>query len=1262
MTMTFSEAQGWPDYPERKAAAESIAHHVILKAGAGSGKTTALIDRYMNILARDEGADVENIAAVTFTNRAAREMKDRLRRCFRERFVEAKSTGRADDMRLWRDRIRKLETAPISTIHSLCTTILQQFPLAAGVDPKFTVMDELDVALQLKRIVEESLLAGIEEDRESAAKVVGYFEGLSSAAAAITSLLERREKYRQWLEREVDAEALEREWAAVEASWLERTVTELANSEQWQGAMAELSRAAGMASSIANDKLADKILAAWDLLKGGLPTTEAELRALMGEFRSRTADYSGSGASRKWETADKRDWARGTLKSVDSLLTPVRVALNQAAIPPSPETVELAAAIWQEARLALEAWDRHKSLLGCLDFDDLQVRVLELLRNNPQARRRIRSRFRHILVDEFQDTSQLQRDLIWALAGIDGVDDGLEPARLFLVGDAKQSIYRFRDADVTVFNRAVKQFAEEEDCATHTLTASVRPNRALMNFFNMVFEHQDMLGSYAEVDYHEPYEAMEAVREYAPIAPPVLGLLVASEAPDLFVRRTAEARAIAFFVKNLLEARPVIYDHAARSYRPLEPGDIAILFRAMTDVFIFEAQLTEAGLPYYNLAGRGFFNRPEVRDIINVLDAISNPRSEIAVVGFLRSPMVAVSDNTLFWLAQHGRSWWDRATLAARNGRDEQPLSHIAAEEFSRLKRAGELLLQWRCEADRLPVATLISRIIDATGYSAAIAAQVDGVRAVANINKLLDLAREFDTRPGGSVAAFVRGMRDLAEEDVAEQQAPTEEAQGPVICLSSVHSAKGLQWPIVIVADLCRGRQQRREIQGIVAHPSYGLIPAEVTDYPRSKFRLIARLAEQAERAEADAEDRRLLYVAMTRASDLLVLTSSVRVKDGSANIREAGEKEEQGKAKIKLWLDRLWAACNLPSEVSAPTEVTCIHQAGVMRWYIVPESALQVPDALTPSSLGLEILPPPEGTPVVEVRQPEGAFASRERADVQLGPTQEAAAPDNSHPDFAAILEPASPDIAARVRFSVTELADYRHCPAFYRLHHIEGLPDIDPQPAAPGPGLTPAELGSFVHRMLQMVGKSGACELDQLVQGIIPGGGLLRDLTDEDLERVVAMVRWFLDTALYRDTIAPARRLRSEARLSIRLNGVLVEGKVDAVAETDMGPVLIDYKTGNMPDASGESGLSADEFQIALYAWGLSQLGTPPAQCVIAYLDARELQHVPLPSASDAAFREARDIIASIRAGQFPGTSVKGRCSRCRLRWACDAAASL
>lgn len=1215
-----------PDQQARDAATERIEVSFLLRAGAGSGKTRALVDRYLYILDHDEHADVDNIVAITFTRKAAREMKERVR----AELVARMATAAEDDLRVLRERIRKLETAPICTIHSLCAGLLEQYPFAAKLDPRFTLLDETQTAVQLPRVVEDSLLGGLNEGRESAATVIGRLGKLANARQVIVELLSRRSQYYDYLCSPPSAEAILQRWAEIEADDCRKRRENFVRELNERGLALEIAKAAEHAQGISGtDQLARAVLMVADRLSQGVPEDVSGQRDFGAAIREATRRLD-VGRQENWG-AETKARVRGALEALRDLTQTWFKHFENLAGEPAYETAELAAAIWAEAAKALEAWRNVEDAIPALDFEDVQIRLRDLLRDDAEVRHAIQARFRHILVDEFQDTDALQRDLVWLLAGLQ--EGGERSGRVFVVGDAKQSIYRFRNADVKVFNEACREFEKAADAEVESLSVTFRAHRKLVDFFNELFQQDDVMGTRAQRAFEVAYEPMQALRDPPCGRPAVFGMVALSEPGEGMAHaRVAEARLIASVVSRLLNARPLIYDHDTKSYRPLGPGDVAILFRAATDVQIYEDELDRLDVPYYNAAGRGFYTRPEVTDLLNLMRAVANPDDAVALVGVLRSPMFALSDVTLFWLAQAPGTWWQRLMSAPeRIRRGEEPFKNIPAEEHDRVRLAAQLLGEWRQVYDKVPVSCLLQWALEKTGYSAAMAALPAGERCVANLHKLLDRARDFDGAGRGGLAAFAEELTWLAEEDAKEEQAPTEEEQGDSVRLSTIHGAKGLQWPVVIVADLNRKQRSDGHTAGVRMHPDYGIIPAEVGTEPDKVWRLAGEIVKRLNDEEDAAEAKRLLYVALTRASEILIMSSGLCV-DKDRNLGEP-----QG----NTWLETLLKkACQVNlQEIGGwdPADPTVLTVDGKLcPWFIVPPKA-----ELTLSWLEGMVRPG-------AAHEPEPAAAKQ--CQVDLG----------------ALLARVSADTSARQRFTVTEIARYLDCPRYYWLRYVEGFPDYAVREPREAAGLSALDVGNLAHHLLRMVGTGGLSELDKLLGPPVPGGRALRVLDDASVAHLRDLLSWYLEHDFYRQNIAGAR-LRTEAPISFPLDGVLIEGKVDAVAERDGAMVVIDYKTGIGPQQhegmlDDEGSVDADRFQVALYAYGLSRVtGRWPRDGVIVYLRERgRLEYVHLPQEGEEAAQKAREAVAAIREQLGgPPPRKKGDCGGCRLLWACKVA---
>lgn len=1233
MTCDNHPPQQLPDQVTRDAAKTCLDTHFLLDAGAGSGKTRTLVGRYLYILDNDEFADVDNIVAITFTRKAAREMKERIRR----QLVARMATADRDDLRRLRERVRKLETAPICTIHSFCAGLLQQYPFAANLDPRFTLLDETQTAVHLPRVVEDSLLAGLAANRDSTAVVVSRLGGLSGARDLLLELLNRRSQYYRRLREPPSAEDVLREWERVESDAPKSMWKDFLEDPKDQDLWSTIVDAAAIAAGLADeDKLAPHVLAVDEVLRHCSPATLDELRDAVTKLK-KTSAAGRSGSAKNWGGEDALEAVRKAVGYVREAAKARFKFLDETVADPGRETAELAASIWAEASEALKAWRSFEETIPALDFEDVQIRLLDLLRSNDDVCRAIRERFRHILVDEFQDTDWLQRELLWWLAGLE--EDDERGGCLFLVGDAKQSIYRFRNADVRVFTKTSDDFQGKVGATRGRLSATFRAHGGIVEFLNRLFSKHDLMGAAPRRGFEVAYEPMVALRPPRGKGPWVFGMIALARVDErAALARVAEAELIASVVRQLLDDRPLVYDHdlassgsgagAADCYRPLRAGDIAILFRAATDVSVYEDELAKLGIPYYNAAGRGFYTRPEVTDLLNLARAVANPNDAVALVGVLRSPLFALSDATLFWLSRAPGTWWERVMDAPRGIKEgREPYCQIAVEERGRLGLAAELLAEWRGVCRRVPVSSLLEWAVEKTGYSAAMAALPSGERCVANIHKLLDYARDFDRAGGGDLMAFAEELALLAQEDAKEEQAPTEEELGDSVRLSTVHGAKGLQWPVVIVADLNRQERVSGPVSGVLMHPDCGLIPAEVSRQPENMWRLAGHWVKYLNDQEEAAENKRLLYVALTRASEILILSSGLTA-------------EKNGAPRLKnTWLKRLLDACGvtLPADVFQLSSNEAMPLSGELcPWFVVPrEGKLHV------------------------------WWLRGERSDQTQEPPRGHTVPEPVA--LSAALARVAPDASARKRFTVTELARYLQCPRYYWLRYVEGLPDTLAQGPSLRPGISALEMGNLAHHLLRMVGTSGVSVLHELLRPVLPGGRQLTWLDDSTQEDLRTLLGWYLEHDFYKETIVGAR-LRTEAPVSFVLDDVLIEGKVDAVAEKNGSLVVIDYKTGTPPETEGaaledEGSVDADRFQVALYSYGLYKVtGRWPREGVIVYLrQPGSFLRVPLPQEGLQAARRAAQAVAEIRAQltSVPPPKDTQECRGCALAWACERA---
>jgi len=830
---------------EQKPAILQRGRDVVVTAGAGTGKTRTLVARYLSLLA--EGLPLRSVVAITFTRKAAREMRNRVRDEVRRYLIRA-DLGEEERQR-WQGLYSKLDAARIGTIHGLCAEILRAHPAEARVDPHFEVLDEGQANILRRQAVEEAL-AWAADDQE----VVALFALLGEwdLRSTLDRLMGQRSDAGDSFAR-MPGDVLAH-WQKALTESQEECLPRLLVGQYWQEAV-EVLRA-----NVADDP-ADRLEAE---RQKGLTAVDG---GATGPLAKRLTSLAGLEAVRL-NAGRRAAWPGGKdqLDGVKDALRTLRELWQDA-----PEVLHLHLTPMDEARAqalpslaalfgyACERYATLKQPRNALDFDDLEQGALALLRGNPEVLARWQKEIGAFLVDEFQDTNGRQRELVALLNG--------EGGRLFVVGDAKQSIFLFRGADVTVF-RAERERVEGGGGIVFSLDVSYRAHRELVEGLNDLL--CPVLGD--EADPGRPWvEPFAPLRHHREEPNPGFG------APHIEVHLTVgkkgagaldrAADALAGRLVDLVEGGQVrVADNGG--VRPLDYGDIAILCRSSTSFGSYENALERAGVPFLTVAGRGFYGRPEVRDVLNALQALADPTDDLALVGLLRSPAMALSDAALYLLSLEQDGEATSLSDVLRQHGDGLP-----GADGERAERAVEVIDNLHGQVGRVSVADLLKRFLDATDYRAALL-QAGQSRGARNVAKLLADAHASGIVGVGEFLEYIRTLRDAGARE-GEARATGEGA----VQIMSVHAAKGLEFPVVVVGDVTHSN---RGSGGVLIDSDLGvLLPKVATDdAPPAIYEWGKSRADDQEAAESD----RLLYVAATRARERLILSGCVGLrKDGT-------------------------------------------------------------------------------------------------------------------------------------------------------------------------------------------------------------------------------------------------------------------------------------------------------------------------------------------------------------------------------------------
>ncbi|HEY7190627.1 MAG TPA: UvrD-helicase domain-containing protein, partial [Vicinamibacterales bacterium] len=848
-----------------RARAVDPRFNVALEASAGTGKTRILVERYVNLL--KAGVDPAEILALTFTRKAATEMRDRII----ARLREAGSTGEITAAH-WRQLRDRTADVAISTIDAFCLSLLREFPLEADLDPGFSVADETEVP----RLVDESLdralriCRSLARDDEHVALVFAQL-GDRRARRGLAVLLNHRIAAPATLSRYLSSGP--------------RDLT-IAIAAQ-RGAAGLLAVFDAMRGGL--DRFTDTgpLEPAFQVLAGCLTAVHQALETSAGldavvvhnAFAAAREHFlTQDGAPRKvspykkesfasaidWQT--HRDLVVGHAPSLLEAHLAYRRDLN----------VLVARGVWRMYRVAESEYRRTLDAHAVLDFPDLLLRARDLLGQMEEfarSRYRLEARYHHVLVDEFQDTSRAQWDLISLLTASWGEGLGLahtgslQPS-IFIVGDRKQSIYAFRDADVSILREAGRHMemlrpAGPERDVRRSISRSFRSTRPLLAFVNDLCHDLDKAPSrrdafvYGEED-RFPVDSADSTNEGA------VALLV-GDTPE----ECAESTAIE--IARLIADGTLVRDRDTGLPRSVRPSDIAVLFRARDSHREFEDALERRGLPSYVYKGLGFFDTDEIKDVRALLSYLANPLSALAAAAWLRSRFVRVSDEGLRRL---GPSLTD-ALLAERPPHSVASLDSGDAQALIDARAAAK---SWTTLVDRLPPGELLDRVLNDSAYMAETRGPRAG-QARENLKKIRAIVRRLQNRGYATLDRIVSHLDRLALGDEANAVIDATNA----VSLMTVHAAKGLEFPVVFIVNLARGTGTRRPPIRVANSDAVEGASVAVGDFQSS--------ADDDQAAREREETKRLLYVALTRARDRLYLSTALKdglLKPGRGSLAE--------------------------------------------------------------------------------------------------------------------------------------------------------------------------------------------------------------------------------------------------------------------------------------------------------------------------------------------------------------------------------------
>ncbi|HEX5910255.1 MAG TPA: UvrD-helicase domain-containing protein, partial [Thermoleophilaceae bacterium] len=1122
--------------------------------------TSVLVERFVQAVLED-GCAVDSMLAITFTEKAAAQLTARVRR----RFLELGDEERA----------REAEAAWISTIHGFCARLLRTHALAAGLDPEFRVLD-----------------------------------------------------------------ALEAERLAIDA--FDKALGDFVGTGQDPGRLALL-------AAYTPDKLADMVRTAYGHLRSQgqrcprlpemtPPRDSGQRRALLEAVGPALAEIGAAEGTRAVEAVGRLDRCTAVLEALgpDDVHEPAELdklkvgtganVLKGPACDAYREAYDAYLAFclhYREhndhvlVRELMALHDGHYAELkrgrSGLDFDDLELVARDLLRAHPGIRDQYRERFSHVMVDEFQDTNPLQNELL----------ELLEHGNLFRVGDERQSIYGFRHADVRVFRRHLAEARAQG--RAERMTVNFRSRGEVLDAVDLTFE-----GLWGD-DFDALVERPGA-RDQPPRAEPCVELLVTDRHKDRWEERfppgdggeakpfgdrlgSTEATIWRAAEARLLAKR---IDELAGPGRPFAYSDCVMLLRATTHMGVYERALEDRGVPTHVLGGRGYWAQQQVADLRAYLAALANPLDELALHSVLASPLGGLSLDTLVVLATRSKCSGPGGIWRVMTEDEELP-GLIGGQQLELLRAFCDRFREDRVMAPRLSLETLIDRAVTRSGYDRHLLALPAGDRRMANVRKLMRMAREFEADEGRDLRRFIDFVaeRDLVQ--AGEGQAPLEAEDLDAVRLMTIHRAKGLEFPLVCVADLGKTGREDDSALRVTDDGRLGMRLASLSGVSVDSAEM--ERIKQEQKAADEEEERRIFYVAATRAEEHLVLS-------GATDLVKL-----QPEADLTEPMRWLWRALAPGLEEMGPEEVSVVEYEG---------RELRVAcRVLRPGDVDV-LLPEADRLPVAPEPEPPGLEAL-------------------TAPALAAVPVPEALPVS---RLSYSGLAAYRRCGYRFYLERALRLPPPDDGPARAARGgdagdAMPATVrGTVVHQLLEEIDFTapavpGAERVGQVIEA------LGQPVRAEEVEDVTGLVAGVVGSALAQ-RIGAAERVHAELPFAFTLDtgggrSLLVDGIVDVHAREGDAVLVVDYKSDRLEGAEpAERVEGAYAIQQLVYALAALRSGAARAEVAYCFLERPDDPVTRVYEAAEAGALEAelRELTAGVSEGRFEPTAHphRGLCADC------------
>ncbi|AIF42732.1 helicase-exonuclease AddAB subunit AddA [Virgibacillus sp. SK37] len=882
---------------EQEDAIYTAGKDVLVAAAAGSGKTAVLVERIIQkLLNKEKPVDIDSLLVVTFTNAAAQEMRNRVGEALEKALAEDPSSSHL------KKQLSLLQRASISTLHSFCLDVVKQYAYLLDIDPGFRIANDMEADLIKQEVMEdlfEEWYGAEGEEQEGFFQVVDRFSSDRSDVEVEELILDlytfavQNPWPDQWLDELAYTYHVPENWQESDLEWLsiiKREVKDQLTAIQQEMELAlDITRendgpyqyADTIEKDLVNVQEAFAHLDTWDALQTFMSASKfatlSRKKADCDEDKKEKVKTLRNSYKDRWTKMQKSWFSRKLQNHVEDMR-------------------ELAPVIKQLTELVKEFKKRftvQKQEKAIVDFSDLEHYCLQLLLDETSTSDQpipsdvaihFKKQFSELLVDEYQDTNMVQETLLTLISDQSG------PGNMFMVGDVKQSIYRFRHAEPSLFIDKYKRFAKEEHPAQRIdLASNFRSREHVLVGANYIFR-QILDEQVGEINYDENAELIYGNKMYEELPYPTPNpelLIIDREGEEDkeegngeedyrdLEKAQLEARAYANKIKEWIgskEAAPLqVVDKATQTQRDLQYRDVVILMRSMTWAPTIVDELKKQGIPVYAELSSGYFEAIEVKIMISFLKIIDNPRQDIPLASVLRSPIVGLNEDDLasIRLAEKNVTFFEALKKYSKQAKD------ATANKTARLL---EQLDHFRNASRQGALSELIWQIYRETGYYDFVGGIPGGRQRQANLRALYDRARTYETTSFRGLFRFLRFIERMEErgDDLGSARALSE--QEDVVRIMTIHKSKGLEFPVVIVGAMDKQFNMMDLNQKYLLHKDLGFAtkyidPIKRITYPTLYFHALSK----EKRRELLAEEMRVLYVALTRAKEKLVMIGNV-------------------------------------------------------------------------------------------------------------------------------------------------------------------------------------------------------------------------------------------------------------------------------------------------------------------------------------------------------------------------------------------------